>query len=100
MYINYEEKQTTANRLAKETLDHSVGLWLEQIFGSALLKQDESGHYFQDWDNLDNDLMKDMFHWISIEHEQLEAMTKKEKKEFVLAMEKQIKRILKFLGRK
>ena len=100
MFINYEDKKTTANKLAKETLYHSVGLWLEHIFGTGLLEQDECGHYYEDWDNLDNDLMKDMFHWISIEDEQLEAMTKKEKKEFVQAMEKQILRIKKFIRRK
>jgi len=100
MFRNYENKKTTANKLAKETIQISVGLWLEHIFGSGLLNKDADGNYYEDWDNLDNELIKDMFHWISIEDEQLEAMTKKEKKEFVKAMEKQIHRIDKFLGRK
>lgn len=97
MIINNEDKKTTANKLAKETLYHSVGLWLEHINGTGLVKQDECGNYYADWKKLDNDLMKDMFHWISIEDEQLEAMTKKEKKEFVQAMEKQIRRIQYFI---
>ena len=63
-----------------------------------LVDKDEDGNWFHDWENLDNDLIKDMFHWISIEDEQLEAMTKKEKKQFVLAMEKHLRRTQKFLG--
>ena len=98
MFINYEDKKTTANKLAKETIGFSVSLWLDHIFGSGLLDQDEDGNWFHDWDNLDNELIKDMFHWISIEDEQLEAMTKKEKKQFVLAMEKHLRRTQKFLG--
>ena len=97
MFRNYEDKKTTANKLAKETIQISVGLWLEHIFGTGLVKEDECGNYLEDWKNLDNELIKDMFHWISIEDKQLEAMSKKEKKEFVQAMEKHIRRIQDFI---
>ena len=100
MYINNAEEKTTANRLAKETIIYSVELWLEHIFGTGLHTKDENGKDVFQWENLNDELMDDMFHWISITGDSLHSMTKREKKEFVLAMEKQIYRVIKFLGDK
>ena len=83
MIKNQEEKKTTANRLAKETVKMSAELWLEHIHGGFSKNED-----------LKNDeIFCDLFHWISIEPEQLKAMTFKERVEFVNCMTNQINRI-------
>ena len=44
MIKDCEDKKTTANKLAKETIGFSVSLWLEHIFGTGLLEQDANSH--------------------------------------------------------
>ena len=91
MIKNYVDKKTTANRLAKETINRSVLLWLEHIHGAC--SHTEMDDFIKDDDNF-----CDIFHWISIEQEQLTAMTHKERVDFVSCMTKQIIRVSNLMG--
>jgi len=86
MIKNQENQKTTANRLAKETVKMSAELWLEHIHGGYLFGELED--FISDDENF-----CDMFHWISIDQEQLIAMTLKERVDFVNCMTNQINRI-------
>ena len=88
MIKNIEEQKTTANRLAKETVKMSSELWLEHIFGG----------FSENEDLKDDEIFCDLFHWLSIEPEQLKAMTFKERIDFIICMRNQIDRISKLMG--
>jgi len=91
MIKNQVEQKTTANRLAKETINRSVLLWLEHIHGAC--SHTEMDDFIKDDDNF-----CDIFHWISIDQEQLTAMTHKERVDFISCMTNQIIRVSNLMG--
>ncbi len=83
----YEEGPLTAKQYVNISLESMISIWLEQQHG--WLENDD--------DLMNRDNLEEAFYWTSVELEDLEKMTLRERKEVLRIYKNQIRRLLKIV---